>query len=100
MWQTFTYYAALALESVVGVFGIRLYEEPRYAVEADRARARMRDRRLPGAQPEAPAAQIVPYDVEAEEGEAVVVVHDRDGRGWRARVLADEKPRRIDAGET
>ncbi len=68
MWQTFTYYAALALESVVGVFGIRLYEEPRCAVEADRARARMRDCRLPGAQPEATAAQIGPYDVEAEEG--------------------------------
>ena len=26
------YYAQLALESIVGVFGLRLYEEPRYAV--------------------------------------------------------------------
>jgi hypothetical protein len=32
MSQTLTYYAALAIESAVGVFGIRLYEEPRYAV--------------------------------------------------------------------
>jgi hypothetical protein len=28
------YYATLAIESVVGFFGVRLYEEPRYAVEA------------------------------------------------------------------
>jgi len=32
MWQSIAYYGALALESVVGVFGIRLYEEPRYDV--------------------------------------------------------------------
>ena len=32
MWQTISYYAVLALESAVGVFGIRLYEEPRYEV--------------------------------------------------------------------
>lgn len=32
MWQSIAYYSALAVESVVGVFGIRLYEEPRYDV--------------------------------------------------------------------
>ena len=32
MWATFIYYAALVFESIVGVFGIRLYEEPRYDV--------------------------------------------------------------------
>ncbi len=32
MWQAIAYYGVLALESVVGVFGIRLYEEPRYDV--------------------------------------------------------------------
>jgi SOUL heme-binding protein len=32
MWQAISYYAVLALESVVGVFGIRLYEEPHYEV--------------------------------------------------------------------
>ena len=32
MWQAVSYYGVLALESVVGVFGIRLYEEPRYDV--------------------------------------------------------------------
>jgi hypothetical protein len=32
MWQSILYYGALALESVAGAFGIRLYEEPRYDV--------------------------------------------------------------------
>jgi len=32
MWQSISYYALLSLESVVGVFGIRLYEEPGYEV--------------------------------------------------------------------
>lgn len=32
MWQSISYYAALALESLIGVFGIRLYEEPHYDV--------------------------------------------------------------------
>lgn len=32
MWQSISYYLLLALESVVGVFGIRLYEEPSYTV--------------------------------------------------------------------
>jgi hypothetical protein len=32
MWQSFSYYAVLVIESVLGVFGVRLYEEPRYEV--------------------------------------------------------------------
>lgn len=32
MWRTFSYYATLAIESALGVFGIRLYEEPRFEV--------------------------------------------------------------------
>jgi hypothetical protein len=32
MWQAISYYSVLALESVFGVFGVRLYEEPRYDV--------------------------------------------------------------------
>ena len=32
MWQAVSYYAVLAPESLIGVFGIRLYEEPRYDV--------------------------------------------------------------------
>ena len=32
MWSTISYYATLAFEALVGVFGIRLYEEPRYDV--------------------------------------------------------------------
>jgi hypothetical protein len=60
----------------------------------------MRDRRLPCAQAEAAPAQIGPHDIEAEKGEAVVVVHDRDRGGRPARLHADEKARGIDAGET
>ena len=32
MWASFTYYAALVFEAIIGVFGIRFYEEPRYDV--------------------------------------------------------------------
>ena len=32
MWQSIAYYGVLLLESVLGVFGIRIYEEPRYDV--------------------------------------------------------------------
>ena len=32
MWQTLSYYGSLFLESAAGMFGIRLYEEPRYDV--------------------------------------------------------------------
>jgi hypothetical protein len=32
VWQSTSYYAALAVESLIGVFGIRLYEEARYDV--------------------------------------------------------------------
>jgi hypothetical protein len=58
MWQAISYYGVLALESVVGVFGIRLYEEPRYDVIdrlADRVEIRRYGPRL-AAQVELPAA--------------------------------------------
>ena len=58
MCQTTCYYAVLALESVVGMFGIRLYEEPRYDVIdrlADRVEIRRYGARL-AAQVEFPAA--------------------------------------------
>src|SRR5690349_6685422 len=32
MWQAISYYGVLALEALVGVVGIRLYEEPRYDI--------------------------------------------------------------------
>jgi hypothetical protein len=32
MCETGSYYAVLALESAIGVFGVRLYEEPHYAL--------------------------------------------------------------------
>jgi hypothetical protein len=32
VWQSIAYYGVLLVESVLGVFGIRLYEEPRYDV--------------------------------------------------------------------
>ena len=44
MWQTLCYYGALALESVLGVFGVRLYEEPHYDV-IDRVAVRVEIRR-------------------------------------------------------
>ncbi len=34
MFESITYYSVLALESLIGVFGIRLYEEPRYHIIA------------------------------------------------------------------
>jgi hypothetical protein len=44
MWHTTYYYVALALESLIGVFGIRLYEEPHYDV-IDRIADRVEIRR-------------------------------------------------------
>ena len=32
MWQSIAYYGVLLVESVLGLFGIRTYEEPRYDV--------------------------------------------------------------------
>ena len=44
MWQTISYYAVLAIEALLGVFGLRLYEEPRYQV-VDRIADRIEIRR-------------------------------------------------------
>lgn len=58
MWQAISYYGVLVLESVVGVFGVRLYEEPRYDVIdrlADQVEIRRYGPRL-AAQVEVPAA--------------------------------------------
>ena len=44
MWQASTYYIALAFESLLGIFGVRLYEEPRYEV-IDRVADRVEIRR-------------------------------------------------------
>jgi hypothetical protein len=49
MWEAITYYAALAIESLIGLFGIRLYEEPLYDVIdriADRVEIRLYAPRL------------------------------------------------------
>jgi hypothetical protein len=32
VWQSISYYSVLAVQSVFGVFGVRLYEEPHYDV--------------------------------------------------------------------
>ena len=56
MWQAISYYVVLTLESLIGVFGIRLYEEPRYDV-IDRIADRVEVRRYaprPAAEVEAP----------------------------------------------
>jgi hypothetical protein len=44
MWQAISYYGALALESLFGVFGVRLYEAPAYEV-LDRVADRVEIRR-------------------------------------------------------
>ena len=44
MWQSIGYYSVLLVESVLGIFGIRLYEEPRYDV-IDRVGDRVEIRR-------------------------------------------------------
>jgi hypothetical protein len=44
MWPAVSYYAALALEALIGIFGVRLYEEPRYEV-IDRVADRVEIRR-------------------------------------------------------
>ena len=44
MWQSIAYYCWLLVESVAGVFGVRLYEEPRYDV-IDRVGDRVEIRR-------------------------------------------------------
>src|SRR5207248_4965888 len=45
------------------------------------------------------SAQILPHDVEAEEGEARTVIDAGDGRGRGAVELADEEAFRIGRGE-
>jgi hypothetical protein len=71
-----------------------------HAVEADHASARMRDRRVPDAQAVAFVAKIRSHDVEAEEGEAIVVVDAGDGRDRLAVDLANEKAVRVGDRET
>jgi hypothetical protein len=44
MWQAIFYYAALGFEALVGVFGIRMYDEPRYVL-IDRVGDRIEVRR-------------------------------------------------------
>src|SRR5260370_27972410 len=59
----------------------------------------MRHGRIPDAQAVAAAAQVGPHDVEAEEREALVVIHAGDGCGRRPVEFADEKALRVDGGE-
>jgi hypothetical protein len=58
MWQTISYYTVLTFEALIGVFGLRLYEEPRYDVVgrvADRVEIRRYGPRV-AAEVEMPAA--------------------------------------------
>src|SRR5262245_20097157 len=59
----------------------------------------MRDGRVPDAQAVAAAAQVGAHDVEAEEGDAIIVVDAGDRRGRRAVELADEESAWIDRGK-
>jgi hypothetical protein len=71
-----------------------------YAVEAHRSRSRMHERRLAHTQSISPPAQIRPHDVEAEKGEALVVVHNRYHGGRLAVDFADEEAFWINEGKT
>jgi hypothetical protein len=71
-----------------------------HAVKPDHARGSMRDGLVPDAQAVAAAAQIRAHDVEAEKGEAVIVIDAGDGRGRRAVELTDQKPAAVDRGKT
>ena len=70
-----------------------------HAVEPDHPCASVRDGRAPYAKSVAAPAQILPHDVEAEEGEARTVIDAGDGRGRSAVELADEEAFRIGRGE-
>ena len=65
------------------------------AIEPDHARAGVRDGGIPDAQSVAAAAHVLPHDVEAQEGEARVVIDAGDGGDWSAVDLADEEAVRI-----
>jgi hypothetical protein len=69
------------------------------AVEADDARTGMGDAGAPSVQSIAAPAQVGPYDVEAEEGETIVVVHHRNGRSRDAVQFADKEAGGVDAGK-
>src|SRR6185369_16772022 len=70
-----------------------------HAVEPDDARTSMRHRRLPEPQPVAMPAQIRTHDVEAEKGEAIVIVDTGYGSDRHAVTLGQEKAVGIDHGE-
>src|SRR5262249_25397846 len=70
-----------------------------HTIEPDHACTSVRNSGVPYAQSVAAAAQIFPYDVEPEEGEARAVIDAGDGGGRSAVELADEKAARIDRGE-
>ena len=55
----------------------------------------MRDRRVPDVQAETSTTKACAHDVEAEEGEAVVVIDAGDGRDRLAVDLADEETFRV-----
>ena len=59
----------------------------------------MRDGCVPDAHAVTVAAQLRPYDVEAEEGEAGVIVDAGDGRRRLAAELPDQKTLRVHGGE-
>jgi hypothetical protein len=71
----------------------------RHAIESDHARTGMCNRRVPYTQPEASTAQVLSHDIEAEEGEARIVIDAGYGRRRSAVELAYEEALRIDCDE-
>jgi hypothetical protein len=72
MWQSISYYSLLAFESAFGVFGIRLYEEPRYEVIA-RLQDRVEIRRYP---PRLAAEMGLAVGGKASRGQAFRILFD------------------------
>ncbi len=69
------------------------------AVEPERAGTRMGAPGLPEPPAYAAPAQILAHDVEAEEGEALVIIDHRDHRRRRAVQFRDQKALRIHRAE-
>src|SRR6516164_692490 len=63
-----------------------------YAVQSDCARPGTRYAGLPDAKAQPTPAQMRPHDIEAEEREVLVVIHQGENGSRRARELAEQEP--------
>jgi hypothetical protein len=87
MWQSISYYTALGFEAFVGIFGIRMYEEPRYVL-IDSVGNRIEVRRYA---PRVAAQVELPTAGEAGRNEAFRLLFSYIAGANRAAVPADSK---------